>query len=592
MSAQTSTKRATTPARPAGGTDAGLQPWHLFLIMTLLATSAAALATRDQRPANVIFVCLTVAASGLAAWAVYRTVWPLAQPESVGSPEALGGQTRATLERDKALLLRAIEELEFDRAMGKVSEADWQEMTARLRTRAIRVVGQLDSGSAAYSELIERELNARKASGRGSVPGGGADRAPSAGRSAAKMLIVLALSSGALVASPARAQMGGAGVPSGMPDARSMSGIPRMDPSLPTGTVSVRLVRGVMTNLVVGSQVEFIVDGKSQSATTDETGHAVVSGLPAGATVRAVATLGGERIDSEQFQIPAQGGMVVVLVASDKAGAAQMAQSAVEGTVTIGGQSRVVAVFEDEELQVFYLFDIINAGPETVRTRQPLVFDLPAGATNAGLLEGAPPTAVVKGAQVSVPGPFPPGITSVQVTFAMPPSDSVAIRQKLPVAMAQVAVMVEKVGAVVVASPQLTTIRQGSNGGKLFVIGTGSGLPADGVLAFDIHGLPHPAIWPRDTAIALGFLTLAVGAWGAARTRGRSAEMAARQQLEARREQLFGDLLALDASRQAGAVGSEAAVERRGQLMSELERIYGELDTEASGTAGKEGLQA
>ena len=38
------------------------------------------------------------------------------------------GRARAALERDKALTLRAIKELEFDRAMGKVAEPDFVEM--------------------------------------------------------------------------------------------------------------------------------------------------------------------------------------------------------------------------------------------------------------------------------------------------------------------------------------------------------------------------------------------------------------------------------------------------------------------------------
>ena len=102
MSAQTSTKRASTPAPPPAGAEAGMQPWHLFLIMTLLATAAAAVAVRGTSPANVAFICLTVASAGLAAWAVYRTILPLAQPESVEEPEMLGGETRAALERKES----------------------------------------------------------------------------------------------------------------------------------------------------------------------------------------------------------------------------------------------------------------------------------------------------------------------------------------------------------------------------------------------------------------------------------------------------------------------------------------------------------
>ena len=66
----------------------------------------------------------------------------------------IGQRTRAALEREKMLALRSIKELEFDRAMGKVSDSDLQEMSGRLRARAARLMRQLDAG-AGYREQIE-----------------------------------------------------------------------------------------------------------------------------------------------------------------------------------------------------------------------------------------------------------------------------------------------------------------------------------------------------------------------------------------------------------------------------------------------------
>ena len=48
----------------------------------------------------------------------------------------VGERTRVALEREKLLTLRAIKELEFDRAMRKLSDEDFQEMSGRLRARA------------------------------------------------------------------------------------------------------------------------------------------------------------------------------------------------------------------------------------------------------------------------------------------------------------------------------------------------------------------------------------------------------------------------------------------------------------------------
>ncbi len=70
------------------------------------------------------------------------------------------------LEREKTLMLRSIKELEFDRAMGKVSTKDFDEMAGRLRARAMSLMRQLDTETG-YRELIERELQARLSSPAG-----------------------------------------------------------------------------------------------------------------------------------------------------------------------------------------------------------------------------------------------------------------------------------------------------------------------------------------------------------------------------------------------------------------------------------------
>jgi hypothetical protein len=150
----------TAPAR-SNGAGSGLQPVHLLILGTTGAASAAALLAHGTGVPNIVFVVLTVVATGVAAAAVYRTLSPLTSEVATSEPEMVGGRTRAALEREKGIVLRAIKELEFDRAMGKVSEADCGEMIGRLRGRAVRLIRQLDAGSAGYRELIDRELNAR-----------------------------------------------------------------------------------------------------------------------------------------------------------------------------------------------------------------------------------------------------------------------------------------------------------------------------------------------------------------------------------------------------------------------------------------------
>jgi hypothetical protein len=573
-------------ARPDPAAEGGaLQPWHLFAIATLLASSAAAVAVRGTSPTNVIFVCITVLTAGWAAYAVYRTLAPLVQPESVEVPEMVGGRTRAALEREKTLVLRAIKELEFDRAMGKVSEADWQEMTGRLRARAVRLIRQLDSGSAVYRDLIEKELAAREASAGAKST----IRQPAAGAA-----LVLAVVAGSLLsANPVLAQMGGMGGPAGMPDAKAMSGIARPSETVPTGSVSVRLVRGQISNLVIDHPVDFLVGGKRQTVKTDATGHAIVSGLAPGTGVRAEATVDGERLESQEFQVPQQGGVVLMLVATDKTAQQRMAMEAVPGTVVLGSQSRAVLQFDDEVLQVFYLLDIVNNGSAPVKIAAPLLFEMPHSAQNTAVLEGSSPAAKAKGRQVTVTGPFPPGSTSVQVGFQLPPGSAARVRLPLPVDYAQPTVIAEKAGGTMsVESPQLPSRREANDSGKVYVMAAGPPLKAGQTFEFDITGIPSHPSWPRTVALILAVVLLSAGAWASWRRGRTSGEAAAREALQRRREAIFAQLLQIEQRSKNGVLVTPDDDARRATLIAELENIYGELDAEAGGPRHEQGFAA
>lgn len=136
------------------------RPWHFFVLASLMAATAAVIMTRQARPEHLVVISLTIGAAGFAAAALYRTLVPLVSPDAKTANEPLTDSLRTVLEREKMLVLRSIKELEFDRAMGKVSPKDFDEMAGRLRARAMSLMRQLDAG-AGYRELIERELSAR-----------------------------------------------------------------------------------------------------------------------------------------------------------------------------------------------------------------------------------------------------------------------------------------------------------------------------------------------------------------------------------------------------------------------------------------------
>jgi hypothetical protein len=137
-----------------------LQPWQLFTLAGLIGATIVVFLSRGQSPAGVILLSLIVFAAAGVGVAALRTFMPLTGASASEAPQILGGRTRAALEREKTLVLRALKELEFDRAMGKVSEKDFSEMSARLRGRAAGLIRQLESG-VAYRDQIEKEIQRR-----------------------------------------------------------------------------------------------------------------------------------------------------------------------------------------------------------------------------------------------------------------------------------------------------------------------------------------------------------------------------------------------------------------------------------------------
>ncbi|MBA3296746.1 MAG: zinc ribbon domain-containing protein [Acidobacteria bacterium] len=145
---------------PRHVSDEGFRPWHFFVLVSILLATATVVLARRSAPENLILLSFTVGAAGAAAAALYRMLLPFAADDVALAEEPLTERRRATLDKDRMLTLRAIKELEFDRAMGKLSQKDFAEMDGRLRQRALSLMKQLDEG-AGYREVIEHELQRR-----------------------------------------------------------------------------------------------------------------------------------------------------------------------------------------------------------------------------------------------------------------------------------------------------------------------------------------------------------------------------------------------------------------------------------------------
>ena len=137
--------------------DHGLPPWQFFLLCGMLGATAVVIVATGQSIANILILSATIVAASFVGLGAYRMLAPLVTPAVPSAPVVAGGRTRAALEREKTLALRTIKELEFDFAMGKIAQADFDEMSGRLRRRAMGLIQQLDATSG-YREQIEREL--------------------------------------------------------------------------------------------------------------------------------------------------------------------------------------------------------------------------------------------------------------------------------------------------------------------------------------------------------------------------------------------------------------------------------------------------
>jgi hypothetical protein len=159
----------------------GFHAAHFFVLLSLLAATVAVVLARPSAPENLILISLTIGAAGAAGYGMYLMLAPLVAARLRPGREVLSDRMRQDLEREKALTLRSIKELEFDRAMGKLSDQDFEEMSGRLRARALGIMKQLDAGSAAYRAMIEKELAARVGKGKPDLKVGPTGGGPTGG---------------------------------------------------------------------------------------------------------------------------------------------------------------------------------------------------------------------------------------------------------------------------------------------------------------------------------------------------------------------------------------------------------------------------
>jgi hypothetical protein len=369
-----------------------------------------------------------------------------------------------------------------------------------------------------------------------------------------------------------------------MPDASQLSGVPLPAPELPNGTITVRVVRERMGNNISGQTVTLKGGSISKTAITDAQGRVQFDALPPGASVTAEANVQGELLTSQPIAVPDRGGVRVALVAG-VAGAAAAEKAAAEtaakepprrGVVEFGGESRIIFEYQNDVLNGFYLFEVVNNARTPIDTGGPLLLDLPPGSSGASTLEGSSPQVSVRGERVTITGPFAPGKTPVQLGFSLPNAGAgLTIRQTLPAALDQVFVAAEKIGPMQLSSPQLRETREVTSEGQVFLMGTGNRINAGDTLVLQLSGLPARSPVARYAVLGLALAILVIGL-GIGLT-SPEPQSSGDPKLIAKRDRLMGELVSLERKRRARPLSAPDEV-RRQKVMADLERAWAALD--------------
>jgi len=367
-----------------------------------------------------------------------------------------------------------------------------------------------------------------------------------------------------------------------MPDMKQMSGIPRPVTDLPDRAVSVRVIRGDLSNNIANQPVQLRVGSKTQMVKTDASGRAEFTDLTPGETVKASTDVDGEHLESQEFPVPERGGVRLMLVATDKSKAPATEPDAkpISGQVVITNESRFVLQPTEEAIDVYYLLDVSNTARVPVNPPKMFAFDLPQGAQGATIMEGSSPLATLQKNRLAVAGPFPPGHTFVQVAYELPSPDGTAtITQAFPANIEQFGVVVKKVGDTAFTSPQIPSQKEMPAQGEMYIAGSGGAIAAGQPVRLNVTGIPHPNPAPRWIALGLALAIIGIGVWASTSPEDDKAAVAAeRKRLVAKRERLLNDLVRLEQDRRHGKADDRRYASRREEIVAALEQVYGALD--------------
>ncbi len=137
-----------------------LRPGALALLLAALSLAVAVGLGLFYGLALSVLILATCALGAVIAL-LWASVKSLAGETPLTLDEALLYGAPSVEEEQKRAVLRALKDLEFERSVGKISEDDFHEFSARYRAEAKRLIAKVDQALAGAQELAEKLADER-----------------------------------------------------------------------------------------------------------------------------------------------------------------------------------------------------------------------------------------------------------------------------------------------------------------------------------------------------------------------------------------------------------------------------------------------
>lgn len=152
------------PAQPTERTSSELLTPERLALLRKVVPAAWAVAVLVAGFSSGVEVAFLVAAAGVLT-AVIALMWSSVQSltggASIGFEEALGMGAPSKVEEQKRSVLRALNDLKFELGVGKISKADFDELSAKYREDAKRLMQTLDQTLEPARQQVEEQLKRR-----------------------------------------------------------------------------------------------------------------------------------------------------------------------------------------------------------------------------------------------------------------------------------------------------------------------------------------------------------------------------------------------------------------------------------------------